>query len=76
MAQPSTPVSTANLPAVGLCAVTLPADGPSIHILPMPDNGHLVAYDKHTWTRDQIDGWVRLYVGGDYQLIEPAKGGE
>lgn len=73
MAQASTSV-TSTLPRVGLCAVTLPPNGPSIQTFEMPDNGLLVAYDRGTWTREQIDGWVRIYFG-DYELVQPAEGG-
>jgi hypothetical protein len=73
MTRTSAPVSTA-LPAVGLCGVTLPADGPSIRILHMTDlDGYIVAYDKHTWTVAQIEDLVRIYLG-DFQLVEPADG--
>lgn len=72
MAHASMSVTSA-LPLVGLCAVTLPKTGPTIHMLPM-DSGLIVAYDKDTWTREQIDGWVRIYVG-DYELVEPATAG-
>lgn len=74
MAHASTPVSTA-LPAVGLFPLNLPADGPTIQILEMVDvNSYLIAYDEATWTRDQIDGYIRMYLG-DYQLVEAPEGG-
>lgn len=72
MAQLSTSVTTAELPRVGICAVTLPKTGPTIHMLNV-DGGTLVAYDRDTWTPAQIDGWVRIYLG-DYELVEPATG--
>lgn len=71
MAQPSTSVISA-LPAVGICPVTF-RDGPTIRIYEL-DGGHLVAYDKHTWPRELIDDYARMYFG-DYELIEPAKDG-
>lgn len=70
MAQPSMSVTSA-LPVVGLCAVTLPADGPTINILKMPHNGHIVAYDKHTWSRTQIEELMQLHFG-DYELVQAA----
>jgi hypothetical protein len=71
MAQLSMPV-TSTLPAVGLCAVTF-KDGPSIRILEM-EIGCLVAYDRDTWTREQVEGLMQLRVG-DFELVEPAKAG-
>ena len=74
MAQPSTSVTSA-LPKVGIFPTTFPADSPTIRILNMPGNGHVVAYDRDTWTADQIDGLMRLRFG-DYELVEaPAEEG-
>jgi hypothetical protein len=75
MAHTTTPVTTTPLPAVGILAMDLPADGPSILIREMPYGGdYIVAYDRNTWTRDLVEGYVHMYVG-DYDLVEPPKAG-
>jgi hypothetical protein len=72
MAYATTSVSTV-LPRVGICAVTLPPDGPSIHLYEL-DGGHLIAYDKNTWDAEQIHAWAQMRFG-DYELVQPAKDG-
>jgi uncharacterized protein (AIM24 family) len=61
---------TSTLPRVGICAVTLPQDGPSIHVFQL-DGGHLIAYDRNTWKPEQIHGWAQMRFG-DYELVQPA----
>lgn len=69
MAQPSTAVIS-DLPAVGLFPLNLPADGPSIQIMEIENtNSYLIAYDRNTWTVDQIHGWASMRFGA-YETVE------
>lgn len=74
MAHASTSVSTTTLPLVGLIALTLPADGPSIRMQEMPDQGYIVAYDRNTWTAEQVAGLMRIHLG-DIELVQAPAGG-
>jgi hypothetical protein len=74
MAHATTPVTTTRPTLVGLCGVTLPADSPSIRLQEMPTGGYIVAYDKHTWTAEQVAGLMRMHYG-DIEIVTAAEAG-
>jgi hypothetical protein len=40
----------------------------------MPNGGYLIAYDKHTWTADQVASLMRMHLG-DIEIVTAAQGG-
>lgn len=75
MAHATTSV-TSTLPAVGLFPVAIPAGQPTIQVLEIEEtNNFLIAYDRDTWTPEQIHGLAGLRFGAYETVDMPARGG-
>lgn len=68
MAQPSTRVSPASAPEVGIFGMNLP-DGPATRIVEPKPGALLIAYDLGRLTQDATEWIARLLFGDSIRIV-------